>query len=557
MKSRLASLAILNIRSTFSFSMPSKKELKKPKNLIKTIAIGIGALILIAEVGMVFAWNSQAMYKALKPAGLEQMLFLFTATMATVFIFVLSFTMALSLFSASGVDSGFLVLPFKPHEMLAAKMSLVYFTNALFGILLLLIAAIVYGIYEHPPLQFYVYSLLSGLALPVIPIGLSYLVLIPLMNFSSVFRNRNFIVYAAGLIGIALALLFNVYIQSTMSQMQDPSFLARFSGPDSLISKIGQAWIPSWLTWRALSGAETLGGLLAALANLGLGLGAATIIALLMGKPYVHCIRIFGESSFVRAKGAAARRAERESRTTRSPLVSMLVRELRLMNREPMYFINGPFIVILMPVLLAVMFFAQRSSLESLMSMLGPLVSGPAGYLIPAAFGAFLGSSTSIACTSVSRDAKAIAWIRALPVRPLDYFGAKILHAEIFTVWGTIIGCGAGWLVFKTSAADLALAAILSLLFSTAFNMGGLWLDTAFPRLKWDNPVAAMKQNVNAVIVILGVMGLIAALGAFTFLTNLPRSVYALIYGALFTIFILLWIKVFPGFAERRLVKME
>ena len=49
MKSRVLSLAILNIRSTFSISLPTRKELKQPKTLIKTIAIGIGILFLIAE----------------------------------------------------------------------------------------------------------------------------------------------------------------------------------------------------------------------------------------------------------------------------------------------------------------------------------------------------------------------------------------------------------------------------------------------------------------------------------------------------------------------------
>jgi hypothetical protein len=87
--------------------------------------------------------------------------------------------------------------------------------------------------------------------------------------------------------------------------------------------------------------------------------------------------------------------------------------------------------------------------------------------------------------------------------------------------------------------------------------MGGLWLDTAFPRLKWDNPIAAMKQNLNAVIVILGVMGIIVALGAISFFTSLPRNVYALVYGAIFFGFILVWIKVYPPYAQKRLAKME
>ncbi len=174
-----------------------------------------------------------------------------------------------------------------------------------------------------------------------------------------------------------------------------------------------------------------------------------------------------------------------------------------------------------------------------------------------ALYSGFLGSSTSIACTSVSRDAKILPWIKALPVSPFEYFVAKLLHAEIFSGLGALVGCVASRIVLRTGLLDLTLGLVLALLFSTAFNMGGLWLDTAYPRLRWDNPVAAMKQNPNAVIVILGAMGLLAALGVFTFNINLPRNVYALIYALIFAGLIAAWLLGYPKFAERRYARFE
>ncbi|MDX9784222.1 MAG: hypothetical protein RBT72_05655 [Spirochaetia bacterium] len=556
MKSRVLSLAILNIRSTFSISLPTRKELKQPKTLIKTIAIGIGILFLIAEFAFIFVMNSQAMYGAFKPAGLEDMMLLYTSISAALIVFVFSFTMALSLFSASAVDSGFLVLPFKPHELLLAKMSLVYFTNALIGVFMMMVSAVVYGLHEGPPVFFYLYALLSSLALPLIPLAVSYLVLIPMMNVSSLFRNKNFIIYLGGFVGIGLALAFNLYIQGTMTKLQDASFAAEFTAPDSFLSRLGRAWIPSLLAWKSLSRAGDFIGFASLLGNFALGFAVLALVVFFLGKPYLRSIQIFGETSFSKGKRRKNGGSEEYGRR-QTPIASLLAREIRLMNREPIFFINGPFIVILLPVFMGIAFLSQRSSIEGMFSALEPLLAGPVAYLIPAALGGFLGSSTSIACTAVSRDAKMLPWIKALPVSSFEYFVAKLLHAEIFSVFGAVVGCVASRIVLGVGAVDLALGFILALLFSTAFNMGGLWLDTANPRLRWDNPIAAMKQNPNAVIVILAAMGLLAALGAFTFYVSLPRNFYALIYGIVFLAIIMFWLLRFPAFAEKRYARFE
>lgn len=559
MKSRVASLALLYIKSTFSISLPAREELKKPKILAKTIGIGVGILLLIADFSVIFIMMNLTMYESLKPAGLQELMLLNAATSASVLVFVLAFMMALSMFSMSGAETGFLVLPFSSRELLAAKMLLVYLTEAVAGVFVLAVAMVIYGIKEGPSLMFYVNGLVTALALPLLPTAISYLVLLPMMNASKFFRNKNFIVYVGGFLGMGFALAFNFYIQSAMARVSDPAGLALFASPDSFISRMGQAWIPSWLAWKALSEAPALAGSLAVLANLALGLAGCAAVVFFFGGLYVRSLQVFNESTFSRksfsqTKGSGAGRRI----FTRKPVMSSLVaREIRLMNREPMYLLNGPFIVILMPVLLGIVFIVQRGVLEEVMAGLAPLLAGPAGYLVPAAIGSFLGSSTSIACTAVSRDAKALPWIKSMPVSPLQYFMAKFLHAEVFSVLGIIVGCGAGVFFLETAFADLLIAAILAFLFTTAFNMGGLWLDTAFPRLRWDNPIAAMKQNPSAVVAILGAMGMIGGMAGISLWLSLPRYAYALIYGAVFLIPILVWVRFYPNFATKRYRRME
>ena len=387
------------------------------------------------------------------------------------------------MFSSSGIESGFLVLPFTPPELLGAKMILVYVTEALLGAFILIVAMVIYGIKEGPPAMFYLNGLLSAFALPLLPTALAYLVIVPLMNASKLFRNKNFILYVGGFLGMGFALAFNFYIQSVTSKFGNPQAAALFANPESMMARLGKAWLPTWLAWKAFDGAASPLGFLAALGNLGLGLGCAAGVAALLGKAYVRSLQAYSETSAAKKKPTAAGKGIfGPGMIVKRPLLRTLVaREIRLMNREPMYLLNGPFVMILMPALMAVIFAAQREALAEMSAAIAPLLQGPGGYLVPAAFGAFLGSSTSIACTAVSRDAKALPWIRSLPIAPVKYFAAKLLHAEVFAVIGSLIGCVAGVALFHTAALDAVIALLLAGIVSTALNMGGLCSTRPFP----------------------------------------------------------------------------
>jgi ABC-2 type transport system permease protein len=540
------------LRSSFSLSLPKAPELKKPKTLAKTVGIAVGIVAILADISFLFVIMNLQLYDGLASSGMEGLLLLNAAITASVLVFLLAFMMALSMFSTSDIESGFLVLPFLPQEMLAAKMSLVYVTEAAFGVFYLLIAMIVYGIKAGPPVIFYFNGLVTALALPLLPTALAYLLIIPLVRTAKFLRNRTVIIYIGGFMGLLAALGFNLYIQSAMLKMNDPEVLAKMLGPDSLISWLGRSWPPAWLAWRSLAGAGSIGGTLAAFANLGMGAGLAAFVAVGMGRSYVKSLQAFGEQSQMRKGNAAAARGS----APKPVLFALVVREIRLMNREPMYMLNGPFVVILMPVILGLALVVQKDTLMKELSALRPFLDSPIAYLVPAAFGAFLGSATSISATAVSRDAKTIPWMRSLPVQAPLWFYAKLIHAQLFSVFGAVIGCAAG-IVIGVGGPDILVAFLLALVFTLAFNTSTLWLDTAFPRLSWDNPIAAMKQNPNAVIAILGAMGSIGGLGAASAFLKLPRYGHALLYGAVFAIPVVLWVLYFPRFAARRMAKME
>jgi len=564
MKSAFSSLVRLYLGSIFGWKPLSERRGAKEK--LKLAGIALLFLLVVGDFGVIFVMSSLSQYEALKPLGLQGLLLLNAAILSTMLVFVFGFIMALSTWSLSPAERGLLALPIDPRSLLAAKMIVVYLSEVAFALFIMGVNLVVFGIKEGPPPGFYIDGLLVALVLPLIPLALVYAFLVPFLSLARFMRNRNAILLVAGLLGIAFALGFNVMIQAPLSRLADPAWvLANYAGPGTLLNLVGSAWPPSWLAWRSLASASS-GALLEPLAWLGLlaglGMAVSALVILGLGRTYAGSLLDFDEGRLRRLAGGSVRGyiagEGAPGRFARGPLLLALVRrESRLMNREPIYFLNGPLIVLLMPAILALYYVVQRDTFADLLPLVATLREGPRGLLIAAAAGAFLGSGTSITATALSRDAKALPWIRALPIPTRDYLFAKLGHGLIWALFGALVGAGGGaWLIGLGPA--LALAAVfMALAFASLVNLAGLWLDTAMPRLEWDNPTAAMKQNPNSVFAVLGSMGLIAALGALSLLLPLGPAGFVLAYGGGAAALFALLLALYPAWAERRLAALE
>jgi len=124
--------------------------------------------------------------------------------------------------------------------------------------------------------------------------------------------------------------------------------------------------------------------------------------------------------------------------------------------------------------------------------------------------------------------------LKSLPLRPRDIIAAKLVHALIFAALGIVLGTVGGAIMLGVSTLDAIVALLLAIFGSVALNMGGLAIDTFWPRLSWENPMSALKRNPNAVIMILGSMGLIAGLGVLAATLPLAKYTFALLYGTIF-----------------------
>jgi ABC-2 type transport system permease protein len=559
------SLARLYIRSFYNISGVKPRGtgagLKRDlKPVVKAAGFVVLMTLVAGNLGYLFVMLNLGMYKGLATLGMQGLLILNAVVMATMLTFIVGFMTALSTYYLNDMELQLLAMPIQPRALFGAKFTAVYVSEAAFSVFFMAITMVVFGIKESPHPLFYIWGTITALMLPLPVLAASYALQIPLLSTARFLRNKKLIMIVGGVIGISCGLLFNVYFQGMMMRFQDPAALAEsIASPASMVTRIGNAYPPALLAWKAMSDPASAAAFGSVLLLIAVCAAGPAMVVVFMSGAYARSLVDFNESYIRKLTRDGARRFIARRIRSGSVFLAMVKREITLMNREPMYLLNGPFIIILMPVIVGVMLLVNGDAMFSDPDMAGvkALIGGGFGSVLAALVGTFMGSSTSIACTAVSRDAKALPFIKSLPVKAATYMLAKFAHAEIFGVFGSVVGVGLIARVLGLDAAGCAAGLLVSLSLSTLLNLGGLWLDTANPRLDWDNPIAAMKQNPNAVIAILGTMGVAAGAGYLAFTTGMRPGAFALWFGVLPAFVTGVLLALYPRYAEKRLSAME
>jgi ABC-2 type transport system permease protein len=220
---------------------------------------------------------------------------------------------------------------------------------------------------------------------------------------------------------------------------------------------------------------------------------------------------------------------------------SYTLKELRLLFRTPIYFLNCILMNFLWPLFLIIPFLSQTSAQDQDISALLPYVQGPgaesATVLAFLAMGIFITGSNIISSTAISREGSRLFFMKFIPVEYRKQLLAKSLSGAVMGFIGIMMVVPFALFVIKIKAYVVAIGIAVSIpgiLFSSIF---GLLVDIAMPKLNWDTEQKAVKQNLNGVIAIFVSMGvgvLIVFIGVKLQLSLIMSSVLLpVVFGAI------------------------
>jgi len=452
--------------------------------------------------------------------------------LAVAFIFAQLFVLFLGIFYMMGAfyfskDLHILIpLPLKPYQVLGSKFVAVMVNEYLTVLPLLLPPIIIYGTGTGGGVLYWLKGLLLMLATPVIPLILSSLFIVILMRFINIKKNKDLLAIVGGFIGLFIILGSNLFLQR-IPEGDEQEFIKGFLIKQSgLIEEIGRKFPPGlWATYGlARPGLEGLGYFALFMVV------SAALFAVLMwlGDRIFYRGLLSGQEVARRRRSLSEEEASRRYGRVSSPVSAIFRREWKLFLRTPVYVLNGLSGPIIGPFMLVFMLAAQGQSEEA--KEIFTFLEKPE-FALPVSLGGlglmlFTAGMNVVASTALSREGQTFWIAKMIPVAPRHQVLGKLLHAFLISAFGVVVTgimlvAFLGFSVIRT-----AVLLVLGLMGSMLLASLGLLTDVMHPKLDWNTPQEAMKQNVNGLfgmLLTLLIMALLGGLAALLIILNAPE----------------------------------
>lgn len=486
-----------------NFNLLSLKPDKPGKSAIKGILLSL--LILAAFLPMAAGIGSMTAegYKMLSKVQQEGLILGIGFSTVSLAVFFFSIFYVMSVFYFSKDIESLLPLPLKPSEILAAKFTVTLFYEYLTELVFLAPIIVGFGMAGDMGPLYYLYGAAIFLTLPILPLVYSSILSMLVMRFTGLAKNRDRFRIIGGIIVMLLAVGVNAYItklgSSSLSAEELQQLLSQ--GNNSYVQTMAGIFFSNRFAVNALLYSEAVKGLV----NL--------VIFVLISLLFVMLFLSFGEGMYFKGVVGASESYARRKKFTeaelgktseqKSVLRSYTIKELRLLFRTPVYFMNCVLMNFLFPVLIILPFLVQPGELKEL-QMFGKYMASGGGnaVVLAAAFGisTFITAANGIASSAISREGSNIFVCKYLPVSYKTQIMAKVLSSMIMGAVGTLSMILSAVIFIPVPGRLLLLAAAAGILGITFSSFSGILIDLSFPKLVWDSEQKAVKQNFNVVL---------------------------------------------------------
>lgn len=475
------------------FSLPKEKS-KKIKQILLFVVLALSLLPMAYGI-ITFL---RITYNGLATVGEEGVLLSLGIAISAFVIFFFGLFYTMNTFYFSDDVENLLPLPIKSSHILGVKFIIVTIFEYLTGCLIFLPILIVYGVKSGAGVLYYVYALLIFLTLPVIPIVLDAVLVMIIMRFTNLAKNKD----AFRTISAVIAIIFGVGV-STMSQrfVLNQGAGQTQLGNNSLVAITSNIFPASKLGALGLINHGSPSGLVYTGLFIVVSLLGFYLFLLLGNKLYFKGVTGVSVSSSSKKQISSEQLSRKSIRST--VIKSYVLKELRILFRTPAFFINCILMNFIWPIIILIPLFTQPKSRNGIGAIIGLLQKeGITGMVFVAFFGAmlFVSSSNGITATSISREGENVFFNKYIPVSYKTQIMAKVIAGVIMGIVGMLSISIVAVIVLKLPLSLMALICVTSLLAILFSNFVGIIIDLFNPKLHWDNEQKAIKQNLNLLL---------------------------------------------------------
>jgi len=458
--------------------------------------------------GMFFLVSS--MYDVLKVIQQEGVILSLgiAATSFTIFFFGVFYV--INVFYYSDDVEKLLPLPLKPSEIIGAKFLVTVVYEYLTEIFLILPVFIAYAYKSGVSVMYYVYALTVFILVPVVPLSIASIVVMIVMRFTSIAKNRDRFRMVGGLIGMFAAIGFNYAIQTFTKRSMDPSELQEMfsSGQNSMIQVVSRIFPGTKFAALSIVNNGNIQGMVNLLIFVLITLASFMVFLYIGEILYFRGVIGITENAAKRKK-VSSEQLERIS-IRQSKLKAYTVKELKLLFRTPIYFMNCVLINFIFPIILCIPLITQPNSNSELDGLKTIVRSGTFdGIVLAIGFAAAMIISTlnCITPTSISREGQNFHVSKFLPVCYKTQILGKVISGILISIIGVLAIIAFSAVFIGVPVHLIIMLTVISLFGIVCMSFTGVMIDLLHPKLNWDNEQKAVKQNINPVFnMLLGVI---------------------------------------------------
>ena len=517
---RFVSVVRAGLRANFGLAVLKHRLFKEKKDRWLVPLIGLAALGVVPMFyGIVLLIEN--VFVVLKPMGQERLLLSSGILAGEILILLFGIYYVIAAFYFSR-DLEFLIpLPLRPGEVMASKFAVIVINEYLTVAAIVLPVVITWGVLARAKAGVWINAVLVYLALPVIPLAIVSLAVVAMMRFINVSRKKDALILVGSLALIGLSFVVQLGLGRSAgakgTEASAEALAAFFTSPDSLLYKFGSIFPPGIWATKAIAAGFTGEGL----ANLALFLGVS--VALFAGmivvaeKLFYRGLVGLGETTGKRRLLTRDQMARRVT-SGRRAFAAIFGREWKIMNRTPIFLLNGVLVSVFVPAIFVLMATidpgggaaAGRGGGDPMALVRAMMAANPLIVILGSAlFMTICGSINGTASSTFSREG-AEFWIsRVIPVAPREQAAAKFLHSYLVAMLGVVTASIVAAVFFHLSVAHLLPAFILSMAAGVLLTAVGMMIDLARPLLDWTNPQKAIKQNLNVLLALLADIGIL------------------------------------------------
>ncbi|WP_449354123.1 putative ABC transporter permease subunit [Virgibacillus natechei] len=478
---------------------------KAGKSSSQVWAFVIAALFLLPFLGFYIMFVNNmigALYELLQPFGQESLILGILFLILHILLFFISIATVVSAFYFAEDIQSFIPFPLQPFQLLLGKAAnpflYLYFTaGAVF-----LPAFYFYGSVSEASILYYLFGVILFLLLPVIPFTIASILVMVVMRFVNIAKNKDRSKVLAGIFSLVFIIGINVLLRlNTNSEAITANFAAFIRERDDLLQLITFFYPPAFVSTLALTESTWL-GVLSFAALIGISIGAFLLFIWMGQLLYLKGVLGIGTGN----KKKISQKKVRKQMTMRPVWLSYILKELRIIFRTPTFLMQCVIQGLFGPVfiLIILMLDSSNDSLAGFMRMF----SEKENLLLLFIAVVFILATNATSISSISREGKNWEANLFLPLHPRQIFFSKIATAWTINVITIVLFLVVFIMILQIPAIIILHWLILSLITSWFTSTLGTYLDFLAPKLNWTDEQEVFKARMTGLFSLLYTVGI-------------------------------------------------